>query len=188
MKKTNYWWILGLILPPVGIVLYFLWKNKRKDDSKSIGTGAIISSVLWLMIGLSFIPAKETSKDNTNVLKEVDVSLAGKEVSEWYKDAANGEVVVTVIASSTCPHCKNLRPVIEASAKKNKYKLYFFEVDLLSEDDYLLITNSINLDGYEGYVPFTFVIKDKKYQGSKTGEMTDELLKQFLIDTNVLEG
>lgn len=191
-KKINLWWILGLLLPPVGIVLYILWRKNKKEQAKSIGTGTIISTVFWIFFGLSFIPGKDSLKNVStnvsNILKEVDTSNSGKEVSAWYKDVSSGDAVVTVIASSTCPHCQNLKPVITASSKKNKYKLYFFEADTLSDNDYLIISNSIELDGYEGYVPYTFVIKEKEFKGSHTGEMEDKDLTEFLIQTEVLEG
>ena len=191
-KKINLWWIVGLLLPPVGLVLFLLWRKNRKEDAKTIGTCSLISAIFWLFLGLSFIP---NNSDNSgaiptinNMLKDVDISLAGKEVSSWYKDVSSGDAVVTVIASSTCPHCKNLKPVITASSKKHNYKLYFFEADTLSDDDYLIISNSIDLEGYEGYVPYTFVIKDRDFKGSHTGEMEDEDLVDFLIETEVLEG
>ena len=193
-NNNNYWWILGLLLPPVGIVLYFIWKEKRKEDSKSIGTGTIISVVFWVIFGLSFLTGGEVINsepeeeviEGPNLVKEVDASKAGKEMKNWYSDVSSGKTVVTVIASSTCPHCQALKPIITASAKKSKYKLYFFEVDKLDESDYLILFNSIELDGYEGYVPYTFVIKNKEFMGSTVGEMTNDELKEFLTQTGVL--
>lgn len=192
-NKINLWWILGLLLPPVGIVLYILWRKNKKEEAKSIGTGTLISAVFWVFLGLSLLPnnnenLKGVSIDLSNIVKEVNVSKNGKEVSSWYKDVSSGEAVVTVIASSTCPHCQNLKPIITASSKKYKYKLYFFEADQLKDEDYQVITDAIELDGYEGYVPYTFVIKDKVFKGSNTGEMTDSVLKDFLVQTEVLEG
>lgn len=192
-NKINLWWILGLLLPPVGIVLYILWRKNKKEEAKSIGTGTLISAVFWVFLGLSLLPnnnenLKGVSTDLSNIVKEVNVSKNGKEVSSWYKDVSSGEAVVTVIASSTCPHCQNLKPIITASSKKYKYKLYFFEADQLKDEDYQVITDAIELDGYEGYVPYTFVIKDKVFKGSNTGEMTDSVLKDFLVQTEVLEG
>ena len=40
--KKNYnlgwlWVIIGIVLPPVGIILYFIWKNKRKEDALKAG-------------------------------------------------------------------------------------------------------------------------------------------------------
>ena len=192
-KKGGFhaWWLIGLILPPVGLVLYILLFKKRKEDSKSVGTGALISSIFWLILALSFVggnnnKTNEITENGTNLLKEVDVSLASTEIQSWYNDLSSGKAVVTVIASSTCPHCQNLKPVITASAKKNNYKLYFFEADTLEEDDYLILANSIELDGYEGYVPYIFVVKDKEFKGSHTGEMEDDDLNDFLEQTEVL--
>jgi thiol-disulfide isomerase/thioredoxin len=189
INKNNYWWILGLLLPPVGIVLYFVWRKNKKDDAKSIITGTIVSSVIWAIFGLSFLASGKNNDEESvpNYVQEVDVTQASKEIKNWYTDVSSGASVVTVIASSTCPHCQNLKPIITASSKKNKFKLYFFEADKLKDEDYQIISNAIELDGYEGYVPYTFVIKNKEFKGSNTGEMTDSVLKDFLIQTEVLE-
>ena len=186
-KKCNFklWWLVGAILPPVGLILYILWRKNRKDDAKRVGTGALIAAIIWAFVGLSFIP---TNYLEPNVLKEIDISNAGEEVSNWYKDLESGEAVVTVIASSTCPHCQALKPIISESSIKYDYKLYFFEADQLSDSDYSIVSDAIELEGYEGYVPFTFVVKNKEFKGSKTGEMDDDLLTEFLKQSQVLEG
>jgi thiol-disulfide isomerase/thioredoxin len=188
INKNNYWWILGLLLPPVGIVLYFVWRKNKKDDAKSIITGTIVSSVIWAIFGLSFLASGKNNDEESvpNYVQEVDVTQASKEIKNWYTDVSSGASVVTVIASSTCPHCQALKPIITASAKKENYKLYFFEADKLSEDDYQIIFNAIELDGYEGYVPYTFIIKDKEFKGSNVGEMQEDELKDFLTQAGVI--
>lgn len=176
LESFHAWWIVGFILPPLGLVLYLLWRKSRKTDAKSAGTGALIAALIWLFVGLSFLI-------NTNGEPKEDRS-----VSAWYNDFNNGETLVTVLASSTCPHCKNLKPIITASSNKYGYKLYFFEADKLSESDYTTLTETIELEGYEGYVPYTFTIVNKKLTNSTTGEMSDSELTDFLKKGKVIEG
>ncbi len=175
LKKFHSWWIVGLILPPLGLVLYLLWKKSKKADAKSVGAGALISAIIWLFIGLSFLV-------NTNGEPKVEVTVAG-----WLADYNEGETLVTVIASSTCPHCQNLKPVITSSSKKHGYKLYFFEADKLSEEDYKTLSTTVELEGYEGYVPYVFAIVNKKFTKSTTGEMTDSELTNFLKEAKVIK-
>lgn len=177
-KKFKAWWLVGLILPPVGLVLFLLWRKKDKEAAKSAGTGALISTLLWMFFGLSFLI-------HTNGEPKVEPEIV--KVSDWHADYEAGKTIVTVLASSTCPHCQNLKPVITASSEKNGFKLYFFEGDTLNDDDYNVLTSTIELDGYEGYVPYTFVINNKKFMGSHTGEMDDSELTEFLKQTKVLK-
>ncbi len=177
-KKCNFksWWLVGLLLPPLGLVLYIMWRKNRKEDAKSVGTGALVSALLWLFFGLSFLIHTNGEK------KENPVS-----VSKWLEAYENGEDLVTVLASSTCQHCQKLKPIITASSEKYGYKLYFFEADTLSEDDYNTLTTTIELEDYEGYVPYTFIISNKKFIGSHTGEMEDDALTDFLKETKILK-
>ena len=176
-KCIKLWWLLGLLLPPVGLVLYILWRKNRKEDAKSIGTASLIAAIVWLFFGMSFLV-------HTNSNKEPEVN----EVTNWKEAFDNGETLVTVIASSTCPHCQNLKPIIEASSKKHGYKLYFFEADKLAEEDYTTVSTAVELKEYEGYVPYTFVISNKKYVKSHTGEMTDSELTKFLKEAKVIKN
>lgn len=188
MKKSiKLWWLLGLILPPVGLILYFLWKNNKKEDAKSIGTASLISLVVWLFVLLSFLITANSVK-TPNVLKEVDTTASSEIVKNWYKDLSDGNSVVTVLAGSECPYCQNLKPIIEASSQKNGYKLYFFELDLMSETDYDSISNSIVLEGFDGHIPYTFVINNKEFSGGHMGAMSEESLNEFLKHTDILKN
>lgn len=193
-KNTNLGWlwtILGLVLPPVGIILYFIWKNKRKDDALKAGKAGLIALCIWAFVGISFI-LSEGDKGNTNTggteLKKVDVSLASDTIKNWYNDLNSGAGVVTVIASSTCPHCKNYKPIITEVCEKENIKLYFFESDELSQDDYTILTNSINLQNYEGYVPYTFIVKDRNFVLDHTGEQDETSTRDMLSKAMLLEN
>lgn len=175
-RKFHAWWIVGFIFPIIGIFLYIMWKNNRKEDAKSVGTGTLISVIAWMFVGMSFLV---NTKGEPKVVQTVQA---------WHEDYENGETFVTVLAMSTCQHCQNLKPIIKASSSRYGYKLYFFEVDKLSEDDYNTLTTTIPLDTYEGYVPYVFSVVNKKLTNSTTGEMPDEDLTDFLKKGKIIEG
>lgn len=184
------WILLGIVLPPIGIILYFVWKNKRKQDALKAGKAGLAALCVWLFIGMSFILTDDgntNTKDDSTELKTVDVKLASDVIKNWYNDLNSGAGVVTVIASSTCPHCKNYKPVITEVCEKENIKLYFFESDELSEDDYTILTNSINLKNYEGYVPYTFIVKDRNFVLDYTGEQDETSTRDMLKETGLLE-
>jgi thiol-disulfide isomerase/thioredoxin len=110
--------------------------------------------------------------DNTIINKEITITgdpINGK-LKSWKEDINNGREVITVIASSGCPHCKEYKPVITDIANKYNIKLYFFEADLLEQSDKDILTN-IDSDkfSYAGSVPFTFVIRNNQYIGDTVG-------------------
>ena len=192
-KNVNLGWLwvlIGIVLPPVGIILYFVWKNKRKEDALKAGKAGLVALCIWAFIGISFILSDGGSNNNQNTggteLKTVDVSLASDTIKKWYNDLDSGAGVVTVIASSTCPHCKNYKPIITDICEKEKIKLYFFESDQLSQDDYTILTNSINLQNYEGYVPYTFIVKDRNFVLDHTGEQDEASTRNMLTETGLL--
>lgn len=44
------WAVLGAFLPLVGLILFFVWKNDRPQDSKCAGVGALIGVIAWVVI------------------------------------------------------------------------------------------------------------------------------------------
>lgn len=179
------WWILGFVLPPVGLILFLVWKNDKKDDAKSAGVGALIATCIWAFLGLSLLLSEGESKGNKNnsgdnTYKTVDITECSDEVADWYTDIVNKKTVITVIASTTCPYCQQYKPVIKEYAKDNDLKLYFFETDKASDADYNAITSTFNLENYEGYIPYTFVVQDGKFLGDVTGGMEKSDIIKFL--------
>ena len=49
------WGILGFIIPIVGIILYFVWRNTKPNSAKAAGLGAAISVVLAAIMRLTGI-------------------------------------------------------------------------------------------------------------------------------------
>lgn len=182
------WWILGMILPPVGLVLYLIWRKDKKKSAKSVGVGALIATIIWLFVGLSFLLDSKADNKGTNSLKNQDVSASADEVKKWYNDVSSGDYVVTIIASSGCPHCKAYKPVITELAEKEKFKMYFFEGDELSNSDYNIVSTSFALKNYSGSVPYTFVVHNKEFVKDTVGYKDEETTRNFLITAGILEN
>ena len=170
-KKSNSFkfplWIISLLLPPIGVVLYFI-KKKDKKESKSILTSFIIGFCIYSFILLGILN-----------------STPEKTVSEWYNDVQNNETIVTVIGLTTCSHCQELKPVITRLSKKYKFNLYFFEVDTLSTEESDILYNTLDLKDYDEHVPFIFIVKDKEYANGTVGYSTQASLETYLMDNDI---
>lgn len=182
------WWLLGLILPPVGLILYLIWKKDRKQSAKSAGVGALIAAIIWAFVGLSFLLDGKNVAKGPNTLQLQNVKNSSEEIQNWYNDVSSGDYVVTILASSSCPHCKAYKPVITEVAEKEKFKMYFFEGDQLSNSDYKILTSSFELTNYEGSVPYTFIVHDKEFVSDTVGFKDEETTINYLINSGVLEN
>ncbi len=75
-------WILGFVLPPVGLVLYLLWRKSKKDSAKNVGTGALVSACIWAFLGLSLlIDTKGADKK-----EEISYQIYNADINEWIED------------------------------------------------------------------------------------------------------
>ena len=92
----------------------FLKKNK---------TALIITGLVVLFIVLSVL------------LRNVEFGDNESKLEEWLTDTASSEKVVTVIAQTTCGHCKLFKPIMEEVNSEYNFKLYWEEADLLSTAD-----------------------------------------------------
>ncbi|MBR4178126.1 MAG: thioredoxin family protein [Bacilli bacterium] len=167
--KTFPFWLISLLLPPVGIILYFI-KKKDNKIKKSIITSTIVGFCIYafgFLIALNIMPEKN--------------------VDDWYKDIQGNKEVVTVFGLTTCPHCKELKPVINKLAKKYKFNLYYFEVDKYSIEDNDKLLNTLELKDYEELVPFIFVAKNNEYLAGITGFNSQESLEKFLEENGVIK-
>ena len=54
-KKGNFGWaVLGFFFPLIGLILFLVWKNNRKSDSKMAGMGALVSVILSIVFSVIF--------------------------------------------------------------------------------------------------------------------------------------
>ena len=112
-KEFNNWWIIGLLIPFVGIILYYSNKNMSKQNKSNLLTGTIIGFGVWLFVALSFL----ISVNGPGQAKEKEYSVA-----DWIVETKKSEPVVTVIGMTSCGHCQAYKPVIERLAEEEGFK------------------------------------------------------------------
>ncbi len=172
MNKNIFWWILGLLCPPIGIILYFVWKKTDKAKSSNLIKGSIVGICIIGVILLFFVT---NSKD---YLK--------RDVNEWYEDVKSNNTVITVIGASYCGHCQEYKPYITTLADKHKLNLYFYEIDTLSEEDNNKLTTSFDLIDYQGSVPFTIIFKNGQAVATHEGYESSIMLYDFFKENGIV--
>ena len=173
-KKTQYYWIIGLLCPIIGLILYFVWSNKSKNKASNVLVGTIIGFCLG---GLAFLYFAQQGSKYEN-----------RSIDEWMNDINSGKEVVTIFGASYCSHCKEYKPVIFKIAKKNKINLYFYEIDITSTEDKDRLVNTYELTDFDGSVPYTFIMKDKKFVASDVGFQDEESTLEFLKENGILKN
>lgn len=176
-KKFKSWWIIGLILPFIGFPIYYLSNKMDKETKSNLLTGTIIGTAIWVFVGLSFM---------INVSNPAQKQNIEYNVSDWLVDIEKEEAVVTILGLTTCSHCQQYKPTIEKLANKHKFKLYFFELDELTEEERNTVENTFELETYEDSVPFTYIVKNKKVIAEDTGFESRDYTYQYLKDHKVI--
>ena len=177
INKTNHslWILLGLLFPYVGIILYFIWKKNKKEISSKLLTSSIIGFCVYSLALLI-------------IFGKVNDNIGEGTASEWYSDVTSGKEVVTVIGASFCSHCQEYKPIIKQLAGKYKFKLYFFEIDTLPEEDQKIIENTYELTDMTDNVPFTFLVKNNKYVTGTTGFSNKDNTVSYLKKIGVIKN
>jgi thiol-disulfide isomerase/thioredoxin len=131
------------------------------------------------------------------VLGIIVISLNGKtidykdrSVDDWYNDIMNEKDVLTIFGASYCSHCQEYYPVITKLAKKYDLNLYFFEVDVLrkeNKEDYDKLMTSFEIQGYEGDVPFTFIMQGGDYKNYSVGFVSRDYTVNFLKENGLIK-
>ena len=176
-KEENYllWWLLGLFIPFVGIVLYFVYKNKKKKVASSLLTSSIIGFCIYAFTLLA-------------IFNKTDDTIGEGTINEWYQDVTSGKEVVTIIGSSGCPHCQEYKPVIKKIAGKYKFNLYFFEIDNLNEEEYETLFNTYELSDFTEQIPFTFIVRENKYINGTTGYASQDKTIEYLKSMEIIKN
>lgn len=48
------WWILGFLIPIIGLILYLVWKDDKPVSAKQAGQGALVSVLLGVVIIITY--------------------------------------------------------------------------------------------------------------------------------------
>ena len=109
-------------------------------------------------------------------------------IENWDKKTTNGYPVVTIIGSTKCSHCQEYKPVITALAKKYKFKLFFFEVNEMEEEETEILYNKYELENYDGHIPYTYIVNNNKFISDKTGFASREDTIEFLKQNGIIKN
>lgn len=171
-------WILGLLLPPVGLVLYLMWRKTKKEYAKNAGVGALVATCIWAFLGLTLlIDTKGKEK-----VESTDYQIYNADINEWVEATKSDEPVITVIGLTYCQFCKKYNPVINKIAKEKRIKLYWFDADNYGEDNFSTLTSTYELS-YEGSSPYTLVTKNGEVIGEHVeGYMEENETNSFLSE------
>lgn len=171
-------WILGLLLPPVGLVLYLVWRKTKKEYAKNAGVGALVATCIWAFLGLTLL-IDTKGKDK---VESTDYQIYNADINEWIEATKSDEPVITVIGLTYCQFCKKYNPVINKIAKEKGIKLYWFDADNYSEDNFSTLTSTYELS-YEGSSPYTLVTKNGEVVGEHVeGYMEENETNSFLSE------
>lgn len=155
---------------------------ERENKNKKLFTILGVVIAIMIFLGLSFL-IDPSGKENENTNSNGTTA----NIESWYNKSTNGDEIVTVIASSQCPHCQEYKPVIEKLASDKGFELYFFEADYLEEVDYTMLTGTFELSNFSGAVPYTFIVKDGKFVADTVGYLDEDTTINFLKENNIIE-
>ena len=153
-------------------------KVTKKESSKKSNTTTLILILVGVIafIVVSFmLPSKEAKKPEKNPA-----------VSEWAEKVKTGESI-TVLASSTCPHCQEYKPVINRLSSDHGFDLYFFELDEFSEDEQNILVGTFELKNFSGAVPYSFIVRDGKFVDDAVGYSNEESVVNFLKKNGLIK-
>ena len=120
MKTNNYLWIVGLLLPLVGLILIFTVFRKNKDAKSNLLVGVIVGFCLSAFALLAF-----SQRYSPYIVRSVD---------EWYKDVSSGNTVVTVFGASYCSHCKEYTGSVPFTFVMEKGEYVGYDVGFQDEE------------------------------------------------------
>ncbi len=155
-------------------------KKSNEKDTLNIKGILIVIVCIAAFVGLSFLLPNGKKEESGNE------TTSEYKVSDWSKDVKD-KTVVTILASTTCPHCQAYKPTITKLARDNNFVLYFFEVDSLTTDEQNIVTSTFDLTNFEGAVPFTFIVKNGKVVSDTVGFSTEEETVKFLKTNGIIK-
>lgn len=163
-------WILSFILPPVGLVLYLVWKNKKKALAKSVKTGTLVSACIWIFLGLTLLI------DANGAEPKEDYSayeIYNADIDNWVEATESDEPVITVIGLTYCQYCKNYNPVINKVAKEKGIAVYWFDADDYDDESFNTLISKYEIS-YTGNSPYTLVTKGGEILGEYVAGYMEE--------------
>ena len=127
--------------------------------------------ILFIVLGVIFKQEKFT---------------VNRSIDDWLRDTKKEEYVVTTIAQTTCSACKAFKPGMESIYSKDKFNLYWYEVDILDNSIYKTLTETYELEGYQNATPYTFITYNGEFVDYRSGAFEEKELRKFLEENDVI--
>lgn len=144
---------------------------EKKDITKTVISIIIITMLAVLIVNINKLIAPKRAE----AVEEQITSVTGRAVTDYdkcFSDYGNDPSKIVFIHSNSCPHCRNMMPIIK-ELEEEGYKFYWAES---SDNKAREIVSDCFSDLLSGYVPQFICPKTGKEQ---TGGMTKSDLKKF---------
>lgn len=164
-------------------------KNKINNQNKSDKWGSIIiiGIALVIVFGLAIMVSKEKENNNGNHINEITYSRYKEKIK-------SNDYTIVLLASPTCTHCIQYKPLMNKVADDYKLDIYYINVSSVSYDEYISLHDNITVlkDIYseEGQpsisTPTTIIYKDGKELESILGNIKEKGFLDLLKRNGVI--
>jgi len=128
----------------------------------------------------------EIRKKNEEIEKiktELNENNIPESTKEWLVDI-NTDKVVTILCLNTSNKCNKLNDEIK-EITDTKYKIYYINLDEITEEEKNIYKNQFEIKDYTGYVPYIIISNRNKLLSTKTDVKNfneiNNILKQLKI-------
>ena len=118
-----------------------------------------------------------------------DKNLTYIDIDEYEKTIAKSGTRIIVIGQTTCSHCIAIKPALNSIAGDYNIKIYYINVNELTQDEYNRFSESLKTVGYDDPdfvesgsfgTPLTLILKDGKVSSYISGERSkSQLVREF---------
>jgi len=158
-------------------------KKESSINIEKIKTGIIILLSLVIVFGVAFVVPE---LKNCGSCKEVLPDITSITMEDFRKIIKEDEVSLIYIASPTCGHCINQKPIMQQLVRDYGVTVNYLNVTKLGQKDYDELYDfyvSIQIDKYEQdgiLTPTILLVKNEKVLEVNLGEIgLDNLVKML---------
>lgn len=146
----------------------------------------ILLIYLLMLVSCETKEEMEIRKKNEEIEKiktELNENNIPESTKEWLVDI-NTDKVVTILCLNTSNKCNKLNDEIK-EITDTKYKIYYINLDEITEEEKNIYKNQFEIKDYTGYVPYIIISNRNKLLSTKTDVKNfneiNNILKQLKI-------
>ena len=165
-------------------------KKDNEDKKSKIINGFIIGIFVILVVSMLVIVSRNNNNKIGNHIKEISYN-------EYKDKIKSDDFTIILLASPTCSHCQDYKPMVNALASENNLTVYYVNVSSqeLKEEEYLEIRESVSAtkEEYDSYgnpvipTPATAVFKNGVEVSSELGDIGYDGFKSLLVKCGVIK-